>query len=165
MCYQSPSRQCSISIALQRVRKDLTVCQMHCAKNVQIRSFFWSIFSCIRTEYRKIRTRKNSIFGLFSRSDTLSRNFSCSKSELCAATQISFFVQFSDFISDIVFTICHIQHNRSLARIKIIFINKQKAHSLLQRHDAHFLFIQIYLYVRMCGSLTSTVKTVLMFLN
>ena len=28
----------------------------HCVKNVQIRSFFWS-------EYRKIQTRKNSVFG------------------------------------------------------------------------------------------------------
>ena len=27
---------------------------------------FWSVFSCIRTEYRKIRTRKNSVFGQFS---------------------------------------------------------------------------------------------------
>ena len=25
--------------------------------------FFWSVFSCIRTEYRKIRTRKNSVLG------------------------------------------------------------------------------------------------------
>ena len=32
------------------------------------RSFFWSVFSFIRTEYRKIRTRKNSVFGHFSRS-------------------------------------------------------------------------------------------------
>ena len=30
----------------------------HCVKSVQIRSFFWSVLSCIRTEYRKIRTRK-----------------------------------------------------------------------------------------------------------
>ena len=33
----------------------------HCVKSVQIRSFFWS-------EYRKIRTRKNFVFGHFSRS-------------------------------------------------------------------------------------------------
>ena len=53
---------------------------IHCVKSVQIRSFFWSVFSCIRTEYRdllrkspysvseyrKIRTRKNSTFGHFS---------------------------------------------------------------------------------------------------
>ena len=38
----------------------------HCMKSVQIRSFFWSVFSCIRTEHREIRTRKNSVFGHFS---------------------------------------------------------------------------------------------------
>ena len=53
--------------------------RMHCVKNVQIRSFFWSVFSRIRTEYGvslriqsecgKTRTRKNSVFGHFSRSD------------------------------------------------------------------------------------------------
>ena len=37
-------------------------------KNVQIRSCFWSAFSCFWTEYKKIRTRKNSTFGHFSRS-------------------------------------------------------------------------------------------------
>ena len=51
----------------------------HCVKSVQIRSFFWSIFYRIRTEFGetlrislhsfgKIRTRKNSVFGHFSRS-------------------------------------------------------------------------------------------------
>ena len=29
-----------------------------CVKIVQIRSCFWSLFSCIQSEYRKIRTRK-----------------------------------------------------------------------------------------------------------
>ena len=47
----------------------------HCVKSVRIRSFFWSVFSCIRpgygdllckSEYRKMRTRKNSVFGHFS---------------------------------------------------------------------------------------------------
>ena len=28
----------------------------HCMKNVQIRSFFWSIFSFIRTEYGEVRS-------------------------------------------------------------------------------------------------------------
>ena len=55
----------------------------YCVKTVQIRSFFWSRFSRIWTEYgygemrsispysvrmRKIRTRKNSVFRHFSRS-------------------------------------------------------------------------------------------------
>ena len=40
----------------------------HCVKSVQIRSYFWSVFSCIWTEYRKIRTRNNFVFGHISRS-------------------------------------------------------------------------------------------------
>ena len=53
----------------------------HCLKTVQIQRFFRSVFSCIRTEfedlrsylriqceYRKIRTRKNFLFGYFSHS-------------------------------------------------------------------------------------------------
>ena len=40
----------------------------HCLKSFQIRIYFWSVFSCIQTEYRKIRTRKNSVFGHFSHS-------------------------------------------------------------------------------------------------
>ena len=38
-------------------------------KSVQIRSFFWSVFSFIRTEYGKIRTKNNSVFGQFSHID------------------------------------------------------------------------------------------------
>ena len=35
----------------------------HCMKSVQIRSFFWSVISCIQFGYRKMRTRKNSVLG------------------------------------------------------------------------------------------------------
>ena len=42
---------------------------LHCVKYVQIRSYFWSVFSCIWAEYRKILTRNNSLFGHFWRSD------------------------------------------------------------------------------------------------
>ena len=42
---------------------------MNCMKSVQIRGFFWSVFSCIWTEYGKTRTMKISIFGHFSLSD------------------------------------------------------------------------------------------------
>ena len=38
---------------------------LHSGKTVRIRSFFWSVFSCILTEQLKIRTRKNSAFGHF----------------------------------------------------------------------------------------------------
>ena len=39
--------------------------------SVQIRSHFWSVFSCIQSEYRKIRTRNNFVFGQFSHSVVL----------------------------------------------------------------------------------------------
>ena len=45
--------------------KSLSQFLMHCMKIVQIRSFFWSVFSCIYSEYRKTRTRKNPVFGHF----------------------------------------------------------------------------------------------------
>ena len=35
---------------------------------VQIWSFFWSVFSRIQSEYKKIQTKKNSVFGNVSRS-------------------------------------------------------------------------------------------------
>ena len=35
--------------------------------------FFWSVFSCIQSEYRKIQTRKNFVFGYFSRSEAKGR--------------------------------------------------------------------------------------------
>ena len=41
----------------------------HCMKSVQIRSFVWSVFSGIQSECGKIRTKKNSVFGQFFRSD------------------------------------------------------------------------------------------------
>ena len=47
--------------------------EAHCVKSFQIRSYFWSVFSYIRTEYRKIRTRNNSVFGHFSRSGSLKK--------------------------------------------------------------------------------------------
>ena len=43
----------------------------HCVKRVQIRSFFQSVFSRIQSKYRIIRTRKNSVFGVFSCSGML----------------------------------------------------------------------------------------------
>ena len=42
---------------------------IHCVKSVLIRSSFWSVFSRIQSECRKIRTRKNYVFENCSRSD------------------------------------------------------------------------------------------------
>ena len=54
----------------------------HCVKSVQIQSFFRSVFFCILDEYRKVPTRKNSVFGHFLRNvffillnSTISFNF------------------------------------------------------------------------------------------
>ena len=52
------------NLCMNRVLLD----RKHCVNSVQIRSFFWSIFSCIQSKCGKIRTRKNSVFGHFSRS-------------------------------------------------------------------------------------------------
>ena len=46
----------------------------HSAKSVQIRSYFWLVFSRIQSEYEKIRTRHYSVFGHFSRSVLKRRN-------------------------------------------------------------------------------------------
>ena len=32
----------------------------HCVKSVQIRSYFWSVFSCLRTEYGDLRIHSNT---------------------------------------------------------------------------------------------------------
>ena len=45
-----------------------TMHSIHCVKSVQIRSSFW----LSQSEYRKVRTRKNSVLGHISHSDTLS---------------------------------------------------------------------------------------------
>ena len=37
----------------------------HCVKNVQIRNFFWSVFSCIWTEYRNVRPEKTPYLDTF----------------------------------------------------------------------------------------------------
>ena len=57
-------------------KQKLTLCE----KCPNTEFFFWSVFSrirteygeilCIQSEYEKIRTRKNSVFGYFSRSVT-----------------------------------------------------------------------------------------------
>ena len=44
-----------------------SITEYHCLRSVQIRSYFCSVFSCTRTECRKMRTRNNSVFGHFSR--------------------------------------------------------------------------------------------------
>ena len=87
-----------------RLRKK--VVGLHCVKSIQIRSFLWSAFSGIRTEYGdlrslnlliqsqcgKIRTRIISVFGHFSRSALKSclNIFSCTRLQLNTA-KLKFF--------------------------------------------------------------------------
>ena len=73
--------QASIAFILRNICAFLKT--YHWVKSVQRQSFFWSVFSCfglnkeiysvnllIQSEYRKIRTKKNSVFGHFSHSVT-----------------------------------------------------------------------------------------------
>ena len=53
---------------LKETRNPTKIRPLHCVECIQLPSFFWSVFSCIWTEYKKIRARKISIFGRFSRS-------------------------------------------------------------------------------------------------
>ena len=43
-------------------------CSDHCVKSVQIRSYFWSVFSCIRTEYGDLLRNVTQRFTGFSQS-------------------------------------------------------------------------------------------------
>ena len=56
---------------IEKSQKIKIVNKRHCMKSIQIWSYFWSVFSCIQSEYRKTRTRKNSVFGHFSLSVSL----------------------------------------------------------------------------------------------
>ena len=58
---------CSIMRFYSSKKNIITV--KHCVKSVQVWSFFWSVFSSIQSEYRKIRTRRNPVFGHFSCSE------------------------------------------------------------------------------------------------
>ena len=53
----SPKKTGELNVNLQRIIKSFRIGRglvmdlKHCVKSVQIRSYFWSVFSCIRTEY------------------------------------------------------------------------------------------------------------------
>ena len=67
----------------RRLNHCISNIRKHCVKSVQIRSSFWSVFCCIWVEYRKIRTRNDSVLGNFLRSERVLRltykgyQFSC----------------------------------------------------------------------------------------
>ena len=57
----------------------IIISQLHCVKNVQIRSVFWSVFDCLRT-------RKNSVFGHFSRNVDLRKKHQSTSIPLTSPT-------------------------------------------------------------------------------
>ena len=63
----------SISLRLYKFAR-ISQTPLHCVKSVQTGSFFCSLFSRLRTECRKIRTRKNLVFRHFSRSVTFTQS-------------------------------------------------------------------------------------------
>ena len=89
----------------------------HFVKSVQIRIFFWSFFSCIRTEYRKTRNKKTSVFGHFSRCVSVHcENFK--KLENC--------LQVGPSETAVMFTISYLVHNKWMKRQRKII-----SHSLI----------------------------------
>ena len=66
-----------ICIFLKKLGYFLTysIFSVYCIKSAQSRSFFWPVFSCIQSEYRKIRTRKSFVFGQFSRRGMFKKHF------------------------------------------------------------------------------------------
>ena len=96
-------------------------------KSFQIRSFFWSVFSRIRTEYTeryegslrfqseygKIRTRKNSVFGYFTQ---------CPLSLLLTFKQFIHFDCISTAVSEHIFVGflgLPVRHNNSIIAVNL----------------------------------------------
>ena len=54
---------------IQWNNKDLSTERSPLREKCTSTEFFWSVYSCIQSEYRKVRTRKYFVFGQFSRSN------------------------------------------------------------------------------------------------
>ena len=99
----------------------------HCVKSVQTWSFFWSVFSCIWTEYRKIRTRKNFVFGHFLRSTILTCYVVClsNLSKLLNGQNVYFRLKLRTYKH--AHTHTHTKNNKSMntkTDLSIVNINK-----------------------------------------
>ena len=68
-CYGQNNKRNWVTLYPRNISMTCVSSRANCVKSVQIRNYFWSVFSSIRTEYGEIRTRNNSVFGHFSRSD------------------------------------------------------------------------------------------------
>ena len=56
--YIKHGRFLNVTVTIETVTHLITDQKKHCVKSVQIRSFFWYVFSCNRVEYKDLR-RKN----------------------------------------------------------------------------------------------------------
>ena len=124
----------------------------HCVKSVQIRSFFWSMFSRIRTEYGEIRiispnliikqqvtpyrTKKKpsnshnmlmTITSLSSQKNQSKKYYSFLHNMKLQLEQLSTFLKLQ---------LHHQQMQRSITQIKILKIHKSK---ILLKYQVHFL--------------------------
>ena len=75
-----------------RSLRKITRCSLHkllvaknyslldCMKSVQIRSFFWSVFFCIRTKYGNLQSKSPYSVRIQENTDSVFRHFSCSAS-------------------------------------------------------------------------------------
>ena len=81
-----------------------------CLKSVQIRVFFWFVFSHIRTEYGE--TRKNSVFGHFSCTESLSVKHGVFGTKYSRMDQVKFFkgclsqISLSPFLNTLPHLLC-----------------------------------------------------------
>ena len=86
------TRKIVLLLSIQFLNISFTFNRKHCVKSVQIRSYFWSMFSLMWSEYGeilrihfvslrihakcgKIRTRNNSAFGHFSPSERIKSSY------------------------------------------------------------------------------------------
>ena len=74
-CYGQNNKRNWVTLYPRNISMTCVSSRADCVKSVQIRNYFWSVFSSIRTEYGEIRTRNNSVFGHFSRSVLLNESF------------------------------------------------------------------------------------------
>ena len=83
---------CCNSRLVTRFPTDLaTASYSHCVKSVQIRIFFWSVFSCIQSEYGKIRTRKTAYLDTFAQFHFLKQDFTSSRQKVFCKKSVTKF--------------------------------------------------------------------------
>ena len=106
----------------------------YCVEIVQIRSFFWSVFSV----FQKIRTRKNSVFGHFSHSANYQyiRQFTTTQAYLLWCFEKSWFYDFSLIRSTF----------SKVAGLKLATLSEKGFHQILFINFVNFKIVNSCLY-------------------